>query len=85
MRIRLLGTEAALSTTSGNTFDGATIVRLVNTASSGVTVTLNESNDSTAVGTFTIAAGQTEYLEKGSDQKVRGAVVVMANKVGFTH
>lgn len=69
MRIRLLGSEAALSTSSGNTFSNATLVRLVNPTTGAVVVTLNESDDSTAVGTFTIAAGQTEFLEKDPEQK----------------
>ena len=86
MRIRLLGSEAALSSSSGNTFGNATLVRLVNTDNTGVVVTLNESDDSTAVGTFTIAAGQTEFLEKESDQRVRGAsTTVLGVKVGYTH
>lgn len=86
MRIRLLGTEAALSTSSGNTFGNATIVRLVNPTGSGVVITLRESDDTTAVGTFTIAAGQTELLEKEPDQRVRAASTsVLGVKVGYTH
>lgn len=86
MRIRLLGSEVALSTTSGNTFGNATLVRLVNPTGSGVVVTLNESNDSTPVGTFTIAAGQTEFLEKDPEQKIRAASAsVLGVKVGYTH
>lgn len=85
MRTRLLGTQVALSTTSGNTFANATVVRLINTTSSGVTVTLNESDDSTLVGTITLSAGQVEFLEKDSEQKVRGNIAVYGNKVGYTH
>jgi len=86
MRIRLLGSEAALSTSSGNTFGNATLVRLVNPTGSGVVVTLNESDDSTAVGTFTIPAGQSELLEKEPEQRVRAASTsVLGVKVGYTH
>ena len=86
MRIRLLGSEVALSTSSGNTFNNATIVRLVNPTAGAVVVTLNENDDTTAVGTFTIAAGQTELLEKDPEQRVRAASAsVLGTKVGYTH
>jgi hypothetical protein len=86
MRIRLLGSEVALSTSSGNTFGNATVVRLVNPTAGAVVITLRESDDTTAVGTFTIAAGQTEFLEKDSDQRIRSASTsVLGVKVGYTH
>lgn len=86
MRTRLLGTQVALSTTSGNTFDNATVLRLINTATSGVTITLNANDDTTLIGTFTVAAGQTEFLEKEPDQKVLAASAsVLGVKVGYTH
>lgn len=86
MRTKLLGTQVALSTTSGNTFANATVIRLINTATSGVTITLNENDDTTLVGTFTVAAGQTEFLEKEPDQKVLAASAsVLGVKVGYTH
>ena len=86
MRIRLLGSEAALSTSIGNTFNNATLVRLVNPTTGAVVVTLNENDDSTLVGTFTIAAGQTEFLQKEPDQKVLAASTsVLGVKVGYTH
>jgi hypothetical protein len=85
MRTRVLGTQAALSTTSGNTFTNATVVRLINTATSGVTITLNENDDTTLVGVITLSAGQVEFLEKDSDQRVRGNTAVYGNKVGYTH
>ena len=47
MRIRLLGSEAALSTSTGNTFNNATLVRLVNPTTGAVVVTLNENDEAT--------------------------------------
>lgn len=85
MRTRLLGTQVALSTTSGNTFDNATVLRLINTATSGVTITLNQNDDTSLVGVITLSAGQVEFLEKDSDQRVRGNTAVYGNKVGYTH
>lgn len=85
MRIRLLETQVALSTTSGNTFNNATVLRLINTATSGVTITLNENDDTSLVGVITLSAGQVEFLEKNSDQRVRGNTAVYGNKVGYTH
>lgn len=85
MRTRLLGTQVALSTTSGNTFANATVIRLINTATSGVTITLNENDDTSLVGVITLSAGQVEFLEKDSDQRVRGNTAVYGNKVGYTH
>ena len=85
MRTSLLGTQVALSTTSGNTFANATVIRLINTATSGVTITLNENDDTSLVGVITLSAGQVEFLEKDSDQRVRGNTAVYGNKVGYTH
>ena len=85
MRTRVLGTQVVLSTTSGNTFDNATVVRLINTTSSGVTITLNQNDDTTLVGTITLSAGRVELLEKDSDQRVRGNAAVFGSRVGYTH
>lgn len=86
MRIKVLGSEVALSTSSGNTFGNATLVRLYNPTAAGVVVTLNESNDSTVVGTFTVPAGQAELLEKEPDQRVRAASAsVLGVKIGYTN
>lgn len=86
MRIRLLGSEVAMSTSSGNTFGNATIVRVYNPTAAGVVVTLRESDDTTTVGTFTVPAGQAELLEKDPEQRVRAASAsVLGVKVGYTH
>ena len=88
-RLLIKGAEAALPTGSGSasTFDNATVVRLVNTATGADhLVTVVETQSGTAVGSFTMPAGSVEFLEKtythcvfATNAGVKGA------KVGFTH
>ena len=66
-RIKVLGAEAALPTTTGaaTSFSSATVVRLVNSAASAdYLVTVVETQGGTVVGSFTLPRLQTELLEK---------------------
>jgi len=66
-RIKVLGQEAALPTTTGTatSFTSATVVRLVNTSASAEhLVTVVETQSGTVVGSFTLPRLQTELLEK---------------------
>ena len=89
-RLQVKGTQIAVPNTVGaaSSFSEATCVRLVNNGSSGRTVTVAEDNSgSTTIGTFSLLAGQTEYLQKypsnvvfvGGGSDVQGASVGLTN------
>jgi hypothetical protein len=89
-RLQVKGTQSAVPNTVGaaSSFSEATCVRLVNNGSSGRTVTVAEDNSgSTTIGTFSLLAGQTEYLQKypsnvvfvGGGTDVQGASVGLTN------
>jgi len=89
-RIQVKGTQVAVPNSVGaaSSFSEATCVRLVNNGSSGRTVTVAEDNSgSTTIGTFSLLAGQTEYLQKypsnvvfvGGGSDVQGASVGLTN------
>ena len=88
-RIKVLGQEAALPTTTGTatSFTSATVVRLVNTsASAEYLVTVVETQGGTVVGSFTLPRLQTELLEKLPSHCVYAAnAAVLGAKVGFTN
>jgi len=85
--IVLQGTQAACGTSSGaaSNFGGASAVRLVNTHTSAHLVTLEEAGG-TDIGTFTLAAGETEILKKSPTDKIFAANAgVLGVAVGFSH
>ena len=89
-RIQVKGTQITVPNSVGaaSSFSEATCVRLINNGSSGRTVTVAEDNSgSTTIGTFSLLAGQTEYLQKypsnvvfvGGGTDVQGASVGLTN------
>ena len=88
-RIKILGAEAALPTTTGTatSFSSATVVRLVNTATgSDYVVTVVETQSGNVIGSFTLMRSQSELLEKLPSHCVYAAnAAVLGAKVGFTN
>ncbi len=88
-RIKILGAEAALPTTTGTatSFSSATVVRLVNTATSAdYLVTVVETQSGSVIGSFTLMRSQSELLEKLPSHCVYAAnAAVLGAKVGFTN
>jgi hypothetical protein len=88
-RVKVLGSEAALPTTTGTatSFSEATVVRLVNTStSSDYLITVVESQSGPGIGSFTLMRGTTEYLQKQSSHCILAAnAAVLGAKVGFTN
>ena len=90
-RLQIKGTQIVVPNSVGaaSNFGNATCVRLVNNSNStGRTVTVAEDNSgSTTIGTFSLLAGQTEYLQKypsnvifvGGGTDVQGASVGLTN------
>ena len=87
-RTLVKGAEAALPVNVGtaSTFSGATVVRLVNTATNADhLVTLASAVSGSTVGSFTLLRGTVEFLEKNPEQAVFAAnAAVKGAKVGFT-
>ena len=73
-RFKPLTTEIAAPTTSGtaSNLSAANVVRAVNVGATAVLVTLATSAGAT-VGTFTVIAGDTVYIDKDKTQKVFAA------------
>ncbi len=88
-RIKILGAEAALPTTTGTatSFSSATVVRLVNSATAAdYLVTVVETQSGSVVGSFTLLRSQSELLEKLPSHCVYAAnAAVLGAKVGFTN
>ena len=88
-RIKILGVESALPTTTGaaTSFTSATVVRLVNTSTtSDYLVTVVESQNGAVVGSFTLMRSQTELLEKLPSYCVYSTnAAILGAKVGFTN
>jgi len=88
-RIKILGAEAALPTTTGTatSFSSATVVRLVNTATGAdYAVTVVETQSGSVIGSFTLMRSQSELLEKLPSHCVYAAnAAVLGAKVGFTN
>jgi hypothetical protein len=88
-RIKVLGQEAALPTTTGTatSFSSATVVRLVNTATAAdYSVTVVETQSGTVIGSFTLLRSESELLEKLPSHCVYAAnTAVLGAKVGFTN
>ncbi len=90
-RIQVKGTQIVVPNSVGaaTSFSNATCVRLINNATSGGrTVTVAEDNSgSTTIGTFSLLAGQREFLEKNPTDVVfvGGGTDVQGASVGFTN
>jgi hypothetical protein len=88
-RIKVSGAEAALPTTTGTatSFTSATVVRLINTATtSDYLVTVVEEQSGTVVGSFTVLRQTSEILEKQPSHCIYAAnAAVLGAKVGFTN
>ena len=88
-RIKILGAEAALPTTTGTatSFSSATVVRLVNTATGAdYAVTVVETQSGSVIGSFTLLRSQSQLLEKLPSHCVYAAnAAVLGAKVGFTN
>jgi ActR/RegA family two-component response regulator len=74
MKLKLKGSEAAAgtSTTNGGNVGLATLVRVHNAGTTERLVTL-ETVANVTIGTFTIAGGATEYLDKTSTDEIFAA------------
>ena len=76
MKLKLKGTEAAAgtSTTNGSNVGLATLVRVHNSGGTSRLVTLEtEAASPVLIGTFTIGANDTEYLDKTSTDEIFAA------------
>ena len=74
MKTKVLGSEAACgtSTTNGSNFGSATVVRLYNSNASAQLVSIENSSNS-LIGTFTLSAGTTEFVEKNASDEIFAA------------
>jgi len=86
MKIKVLGSEGACGTSSGNgsSFGGSTVVRLYNTNASDQLISIEDSSN-TLIGTFTLKAGAIELVEKiQSDEIFAGSSDVKGVGVAIT-
>ena len=74
MKTKVLGSEAACGTSSGNgsNFGGATVVRLYNSGTTARVVSTEDSSQN-LIGTFTLAGGRTEFIGKNQSDEVFAA------------
>ena len=88
-RIKILGQESALPTTTGaaTSFSEATVVRLVNSSTSAdYAVTVVETQSGSVIGSFTLMRTTSELLEKLPTHCVYASnASVLGAKVGFTN
>ena len=83
--IKLLGSEAACGTSSGNgsNFSNSRLVRVINTGTTVRLVTL-ETSGGVTIGTFSIAGGEEEYIKKGkTDEIFAASAEVKGVAIGF--
>lgn len=74
MRIKVLGSEAACGTSSGNgsNFGNSTAVRLVNSGATDRLVSV-ENSSNTLIGTFTLKANSSEIVSKDASDEIFAA------------
>ena len=74
MRIKVLGSEAACGTSSGNgsNFGLSTAVRLVNTGTTDRLISVETSGNS-LIGTFTLKANGVEIVQKDASNEIFAA------------
>jgi hypothetical protein len=72
--IKVKGTETASPTTTGTgtNLGNATMVRVYNSGATARLVTLQVA-DNTAIGTFTLAGGAVEYVDKNNTDEIFAA------------
>ena len=89
MKLLIKGAETALPTGSGTaaSFDKATVVRLVNTATNAdYLVTVVETQGGTVVGSFTLMRSESVLVEKQFAHFIFAAnAAVKGSKVGYTN
>jgi len=74
MRIKVLGSEAACGTSSGNgsNFGSSTAVRLVNSGGTDRLVSV-ETSGASLIGTFTLKANSSEIVSKDASDEIFAA------------
>ena len=77
--LKLLGTEAALSTAT--TLSGAQLVRVYNDTAGAVLITVKL--DSTTTGTVTVKAGEVVFVRKTAAETIEAGSAVKAVSIGF--
>lgn len=82
-----LASEVSLSNATGSNVGLATSVYMINTHTGAVTVSVLLSDDSTAVGSVTLAPNQSMTVKKIADHKLKASVnaVIKATKIGIRH
>ena len=86
-RILLKGSETTVPlVAAASSFSEATVVRLSNPSTTDRVITVTETRGRTTVGTFTLLANTTEFLEKQPTHVVfvAGGTDCLGVKVGFT-
>ena len=87
-RILLKGDEITVPlVAAASSFSEATVVRLANPSTTDRVITVTETRGGSTVGTFTLLADSTEFLEKEPTHVVfvSGGTDVLGTKVGFTN
>ena len=77
--IKLLGTEAALSTAT--TLSNAQLVRVFNDTAGAVLITV--ADNGTTIGTVTVKAGEIIFVRKKSAETIAAGAAVKAVSVAF--
>jgi hypothetical protein len=77
--VKVLSTEIALST--ANTVSNASVVRMYNNTAGAVLIT--RANGGGTIGTITLAAGATEYLQKAPTETFASNTAIRAAAVGI--
>ena len=74
MRIKVLGSEAACGTSSGNgsNFGSSTAVRLVNSGGTDRLISI-ETSPNSLIGTFTLKANSSEIVPKDASDEIFAA------------
>lgn len=74
MKTKVLGSEAAcgISSTNGSNFGSATVVRLYNSGTTARVVSI-ETSANDLIGTFTLAGGRTEFVQKDASDEIFAA------------
>ena len=74
MRIKVLGSEAACGTSSGNgsNFGSSTAVRLVNSGGTDRLISIETSSNS-LIGTFTLKSNSSEIVSKDASDEIFAA------------
>ena len=84
MKTKVLGTEACgTSTTNGSNFGSSTVVRLYNSGTTARLVSVETSANS-LIGTFTLAGGKTEFVEKDASDEIFAHAEVLGVGVAIT-